>query len=216
MMKKIDKLGALDTAIEAERAMIAKLQLNCQRSREEARRAEETQGRLAYKALGEGEAQAQAALVEAEELLSKSQSRARSSEIALAASQGKLESLQSERQQLFLEQKRAEYAAQAVELIRDDAEQLESALQLMSAAREGIRDRLKKMEAIALQAGIDTARTHNRVRENLRHAVECRGQFESVWLSKENRETFKQPVSTLLQQTLKSVIPEIEEERKIA
>src|SRR5206468_1154112 len=96
-MKKTDKLAALDASIEAERRTIERLQANCQRTREEARKAEEQQGRLAYRALGEGEAQAQAALSEAEDILAKGQARARSSEIALQAAQAKLESLQSER-----------------------------------------------------------------------------------------------------------------------
>jgi hypothetical protein len=99
MKKPIDKLTALDTAIEAERRTIECLQGNLQQTREEARKAEETQGRLPYKALGEGEA---AALTKAEEVLSKSQARAKSAEIALKAAQDKLDGLQQERQEAFL------------------------------------------------------------------------------------------------------------------
>src|SRR5215510_12778211 len=194
MKTRIDKLTALDTAIEAERRTTERLQANLQQTREEARKAEETQGRFAYKALGEGEAAAQADLAKAEELLSKSQTRAKSAEIALKAAQDKLDCLQQERQEAFFAQKRDEYAREAVELLKGDAEELESALILMTAAREGIRDRLRKMEALGLQAGIDTSRTHTRVRENLRHAIECRGQFESTWMSKETRDAFKQPI----------------------
>src|SRR5262249_47968368 len=156
MKKTIDKLTVLDTAIEAERRTIERLQGNLQQTREETRKAEETQGRLAYKALGEGEAAAQVDLTEAEELLSKSQARAKSAEIALKTAQDKLVDLQQERQEAFFAQRRGEYAREAVELLKGDAEELESALILMTAAREGIRDRLRKMEALGLQAGIDT------------------------------------------------------------
>jgi hypothetical protein len=214
MKKPIVKLAALDTAIEAERRTIERLQGNLQQMREEARKAEEAQGRLAYKALGEGEAAAQAELTKAEELLSKSQARAKSAEIALKAAQDKLVGLHQERQEAFFAQKRDEYAREAVELLKGDAEELESALILMTAAREGIRDRLRKMEALGIQAGIDTSRTHTRVRENLRHAIECRGQFDSIWLAKEAREAFKQPIPILLQATLKNLIPELEEEER--
>lgn len=201
-MKKADKLASLDQAIEAERKTIAWLQANSQQAREAERTAEEQQGRLAYKALAEGEPQATAALTQAEELLSKSQARAKSADIALKTSQQKLDELQRERQQLIIEQAKAAYAAEAVELIRDDGESLEAALGLMSASREAIRNRLKKMELHAMDAGIDTARTHGRLRETLRHAA--------------NREIFKQPVSVLLQSVLKNLIPEIEgeDERK--
>jgi hypothetical protein len=217
MKNPIDRLTVLDTAIEGERRTIERLQGNLQQMREEACKAEEAQGRLAYKALGEGQAAAQADLTKAEEVLTKSQTRAKSAEIALKAAQDKLDGLQQERQEAFFAQKRDEYAREAVELLRGDAEELESALILMTAAREGIRDRLRKMEALGLQAGIDTSRTHVRIRENLRHAIEQRGQFDSIWMSKETRETFKQPIPTLLQSTLKSLVPELEEkERKTA
>ena len=214
MKKPINRLTTLDTAIESERRTIERLQGNLQQAREEARKAEEAQGRLAYKALGVGEAAAQADLTKAEELLSKSQARAKSAEIALKAAQDKLDGLQQERQEAFFAQKRDEYAREAVELLKGDAEELESALILMTAAREGIRDRLRKMEALGLQAGIDTSRTHTRVRENLRHAIECRGQFDSVWMAKEAREAFKQPIPILLQSTLKSLLPELEEQER--
>jgi hypothetical protein len=217
MKNPIDRLTVLDTAIEGERRTIERLQGNLQQMREEACKAEEAQGRLAYKALGEGQAAAQADLTKAEEVLTKSQTRAKSAEIALKAAQDKLDGLQQERQEAFFAQKRDEYAREAVELLRGDAEELESALILMTAAREGIRDRLRKMEALGLQAGIDTSRTHVRIRENLRHAIEQRGQFDSIWMSKETRETFKQPIPTLLQSTLRSLVPELEEkERKTA
>src|SRR5215813_4284976 len=214
MKKPIDKLTALDRAIEAERRTIERLQGNLQQTRQDARKAEETQGRLAYKALGEGEAAAQADLTKAEELLSKSQARAKSAEIALKAAQDKLDALQRERQEAFFAQKRDEYAREAVELLKGDAEELESALILMTTAREGIRERLKKMEALGLQAGIDTSRTHTRIKENLRHAIECRGQFDSIWMPKEAREAFKQPIPILLQATLKNLIPELEEQER--
>src|SRR5215475_7632486 len=83
MKKPINRLTTLDTAIESERRTIERLQGNLNQPREEARKAEETQGRFAYKAPGEGEAAAQADLTKAEELLSKSQARAKSAEIAL-------------------------------------------------------------------------------------------------------------------------------------
>jgi len=67
------------------------------------------------------------------------------------------------------------------------------------------------MEALAIQAGLDPSRTHKRVRENLRHAIEQRAQFDSVWMAKEAREAFKQPIPFLLQSTLKSLVPELEE-----
>ena len=213
---KPDKLAALDAAIEAERRTIAKLQMKAQQAREAERTAEEQQGRLAYRGLAEGESTAQAALSEAEELLGKTQARARSADIALKASQEKLEELQRERQQLVIELAKAAYAAEACELIRNDAESLEAALALMTTARDDIRNRLRKMEQLALDGGIDTARVHSRVRESLRHAIETRAQFESIWMSRANREIFKQPVSALLQSVLKSLIPEIEEdERKV-
>ena len=211
MKKPIDKLTALDTAIEAERRTIERLQGNLQQMREEARKAEEIQERLAYKALGEGEAAAQEALTKAEELLSKSQARAKSAEIALKAAQDKLDALQRERQEAFFAQKRDEYAREVVELLKTDAEELEKALSMMSQAREAIRERLKKMEALAIQAGLDPSRTHKRVRENLRHAIEQRAQFDSVWMAKEARESFRQPIPILLQATLKNLIPELEE-----
>src|SRR5262249_4912435 len=196
MKKPINRLTTLGTAIESERGTIERLQGNLQQSREEARKAEETQGRLAYKALGEGETAAQEDLTKAEELLSKSQARAKSAEIALKAAQDKLDALQLERQEAFFAQKRDEYAREVVELLKTDAEELEKALSLMTGAREAIRERLKKMEALGLQAGIDTSRTHTRIKENLRHAIECRGQFDSVWMPKETREAFKQPIPT--------------------
>src|SRR5215475_10393966 len=138
MKKPIDKLTALDRAIEAERRTIERLQGNLQQMREEARKAEETQGWLAYKALGEGEAAAQADLTRAEELLSKSQARAKSAEIALKAAQDKLDGLQQERQEAFFAQKRDEYAREVVELLKTNAEELEKALSSMTGAREAI------------------------------------------------------------------------------
>src|SRR5262245_9669058 len=210
MEKPNNKLTALDTTIEAERRTIERLQGNLQQMREEARRAEEAQGRLAYKALGEGEAAAQADLTKAEELLSKSQARAKSAEIALKAAQDRLDGLQQERLEAFFAQKRDEYAREVVELLKSDAEELEKALSLMTGAREAIRERLKKMEALGLQGGIDTARTHRRIKESLRHAIEQRGQFESVWMSRETREQFKGPIATVLQSALKALVPELE------
>src|SRR5262249_60475901 len=102
MKKPINRLTTLDTVIESERRTIERLQGNLQQSREEARKAEETQGRLAYKALGEGEAAAQADLTKAEELLSKSQARAKSAEIALKGAQDKLHAMQREREEAFV------------------------------------------------------------------------------------------------------------------
>ena len=124
-----------------------------------------------------------------------------------------MDALRSERQQAFVDQKRREYVAECGELVKVNAEELESALSLMTAAREAIGERLRRMEAIGLEAGLATSHTHTRIRENLRHAVELRGQFASVWMARDVRETFKQPIHTLLQQTLKSVIPKIEDQK---
>jgi hypothetical protein len=99
-------------------------------------------------------------------------------------------------------------------LLKIDAEELEKALSLLTGAREAIRERFKKMEALGFQAGIDTSRTHTRIKENLRHAIECRGQFDSIWMPKETRQTFKQPIPTLLQSTLKSMVPELEKQER--
>ena len=70
------------------------------------------------------------------------------------------------------------------------------------------------MEALGLQAGINTVHAHNRIRESLRHCIEERGQFSSRWMAKETRETFKQPIPALLQIVLKGIVPELEEERE--
>ena len=198
--------------IEAERRVIEKLQLQLQQTRESARTSSEQQAKLAYDALAGGEASAQAALTEVEDTISKSQSRARSAEIALKGAQDKLESLQGERRAIYVDERRDAYAAQAVQLIHDDAAALESVLTQMSAVRDAFRKRLQTMEQIAMEANLDVVRTHGRVRQNLSHAVAQRAEFQSTWMSLENRQIFSGPVSTLLQTTLRSLVPELLED----
>jgi chromosome segregation ATPase len=189
----MDKVTALDAAIENERQTIERLQASCQQLREEARRAAEQQTMLAYKALGEGEAQAQAGLAEAEETLARSDARAKSADIALKAAQDKLESLRQEREHAFRDKKRTEYEQEVKELLKTDAEQLEQALVGMAAARDSVRERLRKMEGLAVQAGMDVTRTHNKVRDNLRHAIEQKAQFDSVMDAERNTGNFPVP-----------------------
>jgi hypothetical protein len=117
----------------------------------------------------------------------------------------------------FSPRKETNNARQAVELFHCDSEELESALQLMTKAREAIRDRLRKMEALTVEAGLEVGHAHGRIRETLRHCVEQRAQFQAVWMSRETREIFKQPIATLLLSVLKGLVPELEEqERKLA
>jgi hypothetical protein len=213
-MKKIDKF---DAAIQQESATIRNLEAKLAKTLADKVEAERVQQEIAYLAETDNDSEARSKLEQVEETLFKAEKRTRSLEIALSKAKEKLDGLPNERQQAFVAQKRHEYAAQCVELLKVNAEELESALSLMTAAREAIGERLRRMEAIGLEAGLDTSHTHTRIRENLRHAVELRGQFASVWMARDVRETFKQPISTLLQQTLKSLIPELEDqERKIA
>jgi hypothetical protein len=216
-MKKIDKLAALDAAIQRETETVQNLEAKLEKTLADKVEAERVQQEIAYLAETDNDPEAREKLEQVEETLFKVEKRTRSLEIALAKGKEKLQALRDDRQQAFVAEKRREYAVQGVGLLKDDAEKLEQALTLMSQAREVIRARLLRMEALGLQAGIDTSHAHKRIRENLRHCVEQRGQFESVWMSREVRETFKQPIAVLIQSTLKTLIPEIEDqERKIA
>jgi chromosome segregation ATPase len=209
----VDKVAVLDREIENERGTIQRLEANFRRTLEEAQRAEETQKTLAYAALGEGRTEAQDGLTEAEDTLSRFQARAKSAEIALEAARQKLAALQKEREQAFRATKRCDYAAEVDQLLKTDAEQLEQALAGMAAARDAIRERLKKLDALAAQAGIDATRPHARVKENLRHCIEQRAQFDSVWMTREARAVFRQPIPQVLERTLNTIIEQPQPEQ---
>jgi hypothetical protein len=87
---------------------------------------------------------------------------------------------------------------------------LEAAVLQMSVVRESISQRLKKMEAIALEANLDVARVHGRVRQNLTHCIAQRAEFATGWMSRQNREIFRGPIGPLIETTLKQLIPELE------
>jgi len=214
MKKQIDKLAALEEAIQRESETIQALEKNLQRTREEKERAAAEQQHIAYSALAENDTRAQVLLQECEATLSKFSTRVASCEAALQTAKRELETLRHERQDAFITQKQHEYADECAALLKDDAEQLERALTEMATARNALQARLRKMESLAVEAGIDASRVHARLRTNLDRCVAQRVQFEAAWLSREAREVFQGPVPAVFRSTIDGILGGLEPQRE--
>ena len=212
-MKK-HKLTVLDEAISAEAETIKSLEAKLEKTLADKTEAERAQQEIAYLAETGNDPEARAKLEQVEETLFKAEKRTRSLEIAVAKANEKLNDLREQRQAVFIAEKKREYGAECAALIKEDGSRLEQTLTHMSQARDALRLRLRKMEAIAQEAGLDVTHTHNRIREGLRHCVEQRAGFQPIWMSRDTRETFKQPVAVILQFVLKAIVPEIEEQER--
>lgn len=212
-MKKNDKLAALDQAIEQETATIQALETNLQRTQQEKDKATAEQQAIAYDALTGCDKRAQAQLQECEQALSKFSARAQSIEAALRTAKGKLHDLHEKRQAIFIAEKRAEYSRECSALIKEDGECLERVLVQMSETRDAFRLRLKRLETIAQEAGLDAARTHNKIKTNLGHCLNARAGFDTgIWLNKEARTIFTGPVPIVLRSTLDGLLTDLETE----
>src|SRR5262249_14795031 len=150
-------------------------------TQEEKDKAAAEQQRIAYSALAENDTRAQVQLQECEQALSTFNARVQSNEAALRTAKAKLNGLREQRQAAFVGEKKHQYAAECAALVKDDAAELEKALTEMGKARDALRLRLRKMETIAVEAGLDVSRVHSKLRTNLNHCVTQRCAFDTVW-----------------------------------
>jgi hypothetical protein len=181
-MKKVDKrdnvtnkLTALDQAIQQETETIRALEANLRRTQEEKDKAEEKQRGLAYAALGEGQAEAQAGLTEAEDCLARLQARVKSAEIALESSRRKLEGLRSLREKA-LERECWEKCLREAEIATKEAEQIEKYLDGFMKLVAPHRERLLTMTRLYRESGrqskdLDTRHLWRRLYSRLHRLV---------------------------------------------
>src|SRR5262249_30743762 len=113
----------------------------------------------------------------------------------------------------IIAQKTEDLRAMRREFIETDCEKLDRLLNEMTEVRDSMDTRIRLMNITAQEVGVDLTRIHAKLRINLNRCVSQREQFNTVYMSRENREIYRGRVAVVVNSTLDGVLADIDEEK---
>ena len=166
---------------------------------------------IAYRALAARNGIATEKLDAAENTLAKADQRVISTKIALDRCTEKLADLRQWHADAVRANKRDEYKRNA-DVLTEEAKHIETALIALIEAKSKITERLRRMDALAIEAQIESP-PHRYILKNLRHAVDQRLDLSPTWLSREARQVFSLSVDDLFRRVLSGASFQSDSER---
>lgn len=217
MKKKFNgAIAELAGKIELEKNTIATLRQEMDAQEIEVARLGVTQKELAYPALTSGDAEAKTKLEECQTEMAQRQMRLASYKLAIDAAQSKLSTLEEQHNKAIIAQNLNDFAAMEREFIETDCEKLDRLLNEMTEVRDSMDTRIGLLRDTGTAAGLDVIRILAKLRINLNRCIAQRAQFNTVYLSRENREIFRGRVAVVAKSTLSGVLHDLDDEEKAA